>query len=438
MGKVFWSELDIALHETALDLLGPRAEIRGDRWLEGYLFALAGPIYAGTNEIQRTVIAERVLGLPGRRQPGSDRPRPATREGTDVRPGGVDSASGRLRAWRPRVRLGRACTTCSTRPTCPPPPGRGPTATWRPGSRCGGGWPASGSPRWPCRRSGAASAPARPTSWPPARNSVITRCRDRWRSRSRRCPRCSPRSARLPPDAADRCGEWLAGLATGDLIATLAMPPWLPFAADAEAAGLVLLAEADVVSVGQAGARHRSVDPARSLSVVTGRRRAGPRRGPRRWPAPSTWARWPAPRSCSARAARCSRRACATPATRAQFGQPVGAFQAVKHKLADVGDRAGVRPPAARRRRRRDRPTASPTCRAGRLRRQGRLRRRRHAGGPRRAAGARRDRVHGRARPQPVADQGPRARPGLGQPAWHRERVMAALATSPARERDAR
>jgi alkylation response protein AidB-like acyl-CoA dehydrogenase len=64
MGKVFWSELDLAMHETALDLLGPHAELRGDRWLEGYLFALAGPIYAGTNEIQRTVIAERVLGLP--------------------------------------------------------------------------------------------------------------------------------------------------------------------------------------------------------------------------------------------------------------------------------------------------------------------------------------------------------------------------------------
>ena len=48
------------------------------------------------------------------------------------------------------------------------------------------------------------------------------------------------------------------------------MPPWLPFAADAEAAGLVLLAEPDMVWVGSAGARHRSVDPARSLSAVTG------------------------------------------------------------------------------------------------------------------------------------------------------------------------
>jgi alkylation response protein AidB-like acyl-CoA dehydrogenase len=60
---VFWSELDVALHETALDLLGPRGELEGE-WLDGYLFSLAGPIYAGTNEIQRDVIAERLLGLP--------------------------------------------------------------------------------------------------------------------------------------------------------------------------------------------------------------------------------------------------------------------------------------------------------------------------------------------------------------------------------------
>jgi alkylation response protein AidB-like acyl-CoA dehydrogenase len=63
LGKVYWSELDLAMHETALDLLGPGAEVESD-WLDGYLFSLAGPIYAGTNEIQRTVIAERVLGLP--------------------------------------------------------------------------------------------------------------------------------------------------------------------------------------------------------------------------------------------------------------------------------------------------------------------------------------------------------------------------------------
>jgi alkylation response protein AidB-like acyl-CoA dehydrogenase len=63
VNKVFWSELDIALHETALDLLGADGELESD-WLSGYLFSLAGPIYAGTNEIQRNVVAERLLGLP--------------------------------------------------------------------------------------------------------------------------------------------------------------------------------------------------------------------------------------------------------------------------------------------------------------------------------------------------------------------------------------
>lgn len=64
INKVFWSEWDIATHDTALDLRGPYAELADDRWQDGYLFALAGPIYAGTNEIQKNVIAERLLGLP--------------------------------------------------------------------------------------------------------------------------------------------------------------------------------------------------------------------------------------------------------------------------------------------------------------------------------------------------------------------------------------
>jgi alkylation response protein AidB-like acyl-CoA dehydrogenase len=67
VNKVFWSELDIALHETALELLGPASELRdgeAGRWVDGYLFSLSGPIYAGTNEIQRNIVAERVLGLP--------------------------------------------------------------------------------------------------------------------------------------------------------------------------------------------------------------------------------------------------------------------------------------------------------------------------------------------------------------------------------------
>ena len=61
--KIFWSELDVRLHQVALDLLGPDAELDGP-WMKGFQFALSGPIYAGTNEIQRNIVAERVLGLP--------------------------------------------------------------------------------------------------------------------------------------------------------------------------------------------------------------------------------------------------------------------------------------------------------------------------------------------------------------------------------------
>ena len=63
LNKLFWSELDIRLHETALDLLGPESE-QDSAWSKGFLFSLSGPIYAGTNEVQRNIVAERLLGLP--------------------------------------------------------------------------------------------------------------------------------------------------------------------------------------------------------------------------------------------------------------------------------------------------------------------------------------------------------------------------------------
>jgi len=70
--KIFWSELDQHMHATAMSILGARAELlphapaaRGvGRWLDGWLFAQSGPIYAGTNEVQRNIIAERMLGMP--------------------------------------------------------------------------------------------------------------------------------------------------------------------------------------------------------------------------------------------------------------------------------------------------------------------------------------------------------------------------------------
>lgn len=70
--KIFWSELDQAMHATAMSILGARAELLPHApaahgvgtWLDGWLFAQSGPIYAGTNEVQRNIIAERMLGMP--------------------------------------------------------------------------------------------------------------------------------------------------------------------------------------------------------------------------------------------------------------------------------------------------------------------------------------------------------------------------------------
>lgn len=70
--KIFWSELDRSMHRAAVSLCGALSEVQtlSDetldpmRWLDGYMFSLAGPIYAGSNEIQRNIVSERLLGLP--------------------------------------------------------------------------------------------------------------------------------------------------------------------------------------------------------------------------------------------------------------------------------------------------------------------------------------------------------------------------------------
>jgi alkylation response protein AidB-like acyl-CoA dehydrogenase len=70
--KLYWSEMSKRMHDTAMDVVGPAAplwkgaaENPGDgSWQRSWLYYQASSIWAGTNEIQRNIVGERVLGLP--------------------------------------------------------------------------------------------------------------------------------------------------------------------------------------------------------------------------------------------------------------------------------------------------------------------------------------------------------------------------------------
>ena len=230
-----------------------------------------------------------------------------------------------------------------------------------------------------------------------------------WRGTDRRGPdwRGTDRrgTGRRGTAGGDLAGEawpapWLAGLATGELIATAAMPPWLPWAVDTGAAGLVLLAAGDTVRLAGTGARYRSVDPGRSLSQLTGGQVLA--RGPAVAGA-VTRALDAGALACAAqllgagRAPAGGQRPARTP-SRTQFGRPVGAFQAVKHLLADVAiglEFAGPLLDAAAG----ALDTGSRHAAEGRVGGEGGLHRRGPPCRPGSAPGARRDRLHRGARP---------------------------------------
>jgi alkylation response protein AidB-like acyl-CoA dehydrogenase len=70
--KLYWSEMSKRFHDTAMAVVGDAAPLwkgaeanPGDgQWQRSWLYYQASSIWAGTNEIQRNVIGERVLGLP--------------------------------------------------------------------------------------------------------------------------------------------------------------------------------------------------------------------------------------------------------------------------------------------------------------------------------------------------------------------------------------
>ena len=133
--------------------------------------------------------------------------------------------------------------------------------------------------------------------------------------------------------------EWAqrsAALAAGELIATVAMPPQVPRAVDADTAGLILVASqtdgAGEVRDGTAGAQHESVDPSRKLFEVnaSGDAKAVDVAHAYEFGVLATAAQLvgagQAMLDMSVDYAK----------QRSQFGTVIGTYQAIKHKLADV------------------------------------------------------------------------------------------------------
>jgi len=127
-------------------------------------------------------------------------------------------------------------------------------------------------------------------------------------------------------------GERSAGLASGELIATVALRPHAPRALDADTAGLILVAGDGEVSDGTAGELHQSVDPARRLFDVTtvGKAQKADTARAFEFGALVTAAQLigagQAMLDASVEYAK----------QRSQFGRVIGSYQAIKHKLADV------------------------------------------------------------------------------------------------------
>jgi alkylation response protein AidB-like acyl-CoA dehydrogenase len=78
MSKLFGQEVEKKIHELAVDIGGPAglleprstAALDDGRWTSGWLRTRASTIGGGTSEIQRNILAERVLGMP--RDPWAD------------------------------------------------------------------------------------------------------------------------------------------------------------------------------------------------------------------------------------------------------------------------------------------------------------------------------------------------------------------------------
>jgi alkylation response protein AidB-like acyl-CoA dehydrogenase len=122
----------------------------------------------------------------------------------------------------------------------------------------------------------------------------------------------------------------LPSVLDGALLGTVAVPPHVPYAADADVADRVFLIQGDVLFEAQPGTRVDSVDPCRNLFEVTAGAEVRPLAG----------AFDRGVLACAAQLLGAGRalltRSVEYAKQRTQFGRSIGAFQAVKHQLASV------------------------------------------------------------------------------------------------------
>ena len=126
--------------------------------------------------------------------------------------------------------------------------------------------------------------------------------------------------------------ERAGGLASGELIATVAFAPHVPRAVDADTAGLILVAGDGEVRDGTAGDAHESVDPARrvfEVSAAGDARRADTARAFEYGVLATAAQLVGAGQAMLDMAVEYAKQ-------RTQFGRLIGSYQAIKHKLADV------------------------------------------------------------------------------------------------------
>lgn len=129
-----------------------------------------------------------------------------------------------------------------------------------------------------------------------------------------------------------RDDERSAALAAGESIATVALPPQVPYAVNADFADLVLLATDGQVSDATAGSSRDSVDPARKLFEVSA---SGPAQAADTARAYEFGVLATAAQLIGAGQAMLDQ-SVAYAKQRTQFGRVIGSYQSIKHKLADV------------------------------------------------------------------------------------------------------